>query len=105
MSHPTDRWRGLEKVLHAVAIPERMAILEYLAARGPMALGLATHEMGIGCNWARHHARVLESAGLIAVDRDRGGLNLSATCTITPAGRAFVESMSELLSIKEAIRV
>jgi hypothetical protein len=96
MTAPAERWRLAHPELRRALDPERLAILDVLADRGPLPLGVATHEAGVGPGLARWHATVLRRHGLADVDTSIGGLNLSAPCAITPAGRALVAALAVL---------
>lgn len=70
----------------------RLAILDVLSRRGPLPLGVAIFEAGVGTRGALRDAAELERLGLIAVARPTGR-NLSETCTITPSGSRALGSM------------
>jgi len=88
-----DRWHGAYRQLVQVACPDRLAMLEVLAAQGPLPLGTLRYRAGQGTGLARSDAKVLLTLGLIMLDTSRGGMNLEAVAEITPAGRAVVEAL------------
>jgi hypothetical protein len=87
---PVERYYRASEALFVLAPARRLAILDVLSRRGPLLLGVANFEAGVGTQWALRDAAEMEKAGLVTVKRPTGR-NLSCTCEITPSGSRALE--------------
>lgn len=82
---PLERYYHAADVLSVLASARRLAILDVLSRRGPLALAVVIYEGGMATGGALRDAALLERAGLVTVRRPTGA-NLGESLTITPSG-------------------
>ncbi len=96
---------GIDKVIHE---PGRLAIVASLAARGSMSFNDLKETLGMTDGNLSTHARTLEEAGYITVEKTFVGRKPRTTMTLTSSGRSafrkYVDYLERIVSPPEKKR-